>query len=356
MAPFVLARAKIYCSCSLGTVPEIANSRKPNTIHPKTRSPAPLNGVHMERCLRPEPGSASVTSESSLFTPSGVPLVVREQTAHAPSGAVSVAAVKIVFMLSGWARVRTDADEVTLEAGTVLTIPSRLECWGFPAGHARTTTFYIHPDYLADQTRWLDAAHPLVHHLRLVLDGAPGLQALQLAASAVRELTPSLARLARPPNAAVSDFARLAAVSEVFDAVGHLSGTSSGMAIPTQVVPRREVVSAIALLRAGLSRPWRIAELAQEVAISPSQLARLFRSQVGISPATFLRQLRADRMAELLATTDVTVGEAATAVGWSEAAVASRSFKQRYGVSPRAYARSYRSEAGRPLTLPMPVS
>lgn len=100
---------------------------------------------------------------------------------------------------------------------------------------------------------------------------------------------------------------------------------------------------ATALLRAELGRQWRIEELAREVAVSPTHLTRLFHAQIGISPAAFLRQLRADRMAELLATTSVTVGEAGAAVGWHDLAMASRSFKQRYGVSPSTYASSYRS-------------
>ncbi|AZL04297.1 helix-turn-helix domain-containing protein [Brevibacterium aurantiacum] len=75
----------------------------------------------------------------------------------------------------------------------------------------------------------------------------------------------------------------------------------------------------------------------------------------GRSPAAFLRQLRADRMAELLATTSLTVGEIGAAVGWRDAAVAPRSFKQRYGVAPRIYASSCRRYAAKSATPLQPV-
>ncbi|MGO2092754.1 MAG: helix-turn-helix transcriptional regulator [Microbacterium gubbeenense] len=108
-------------------------------------------------------------------------------------------------------------------------------------------------------------------------------------------------------------------------------------------MPRREIVVATALLRAELDRQWRIEDLAREVAVSPTHLTRLFHAQIGISPAALLRQLRADRLAELLATTNMTISAAGAAVGWHDLSTASRSFKQRYGIPPSAYANSYRS-------------
>lgn len=272
-----------------------------------------------------------------------VPLLVRDQTTYAPSGPVAVPTVKVVFMLSGWARVRSTSGEALLEAGSVLTIPASLRCWGFPAGSARTVTLYVQPEFLADQMRWVPAAHPLVHHLHLALDGDPGLQSLQLAAASVQELAPLLARLARPPDSGVGDFALLGGVAEVFDALGRLAGAPSASAEAAGALPRREVLAALSLLRSDLSAPWRIETLARAISLSPSQLTRLFRTQVGVSPSAFLNQLRADRMAELLASTSLMIGEAGAAVGWPDPAVASRSFKQRYGVAPSTYASFHRS-------------
>lgn len=270
----------------------------------------------------------------------GVPLRVKDQIAHTPSGPVAVPFAKLIFTLSGWARVESPTGEVHLEAGSILTIPPGLECRGFPEGHARTVTFYFHPDYLADQIRWLSLRHPLVHCLHRALDGEPALDSLRLTPAAMRDLTPHLVSLSQSSAGALSDFARLSIASEVFDAVGRLSGQSTGTIPDTGRVPDREVATALTLLRADLSQRWRIDDLARAVALSPSQLSRLFRAQVGLSPAALLRQLRADRMAELLVTTSLPVSEAAAAVGWRDPAFASRSFKQRFGIAPSVYANS----------------
>lgn len=300
----------------------------------------------------------TLVPETRLFGPGMIPLSVREQTAYGDSGPVVVASVKVVFTISGWARVHSLVGEVFLEPGSILTIPAGVECRGFPYGHARTVTFYFHPEYLADQVRWLSATNPLVHHLHLALEDLPQLHQLQLAASAMRDLAPTLVLIARRRWGKVGSFAMLSMATDIFEAVGRLSGIASGNSEGSLVAgpaPRREVVLAIALLRADLGRAWRIDELASEVALSGSQLARLFRAQIGVSPAALLRQLRADQMAELLATTKLGVAEIATAVGWNDAAVASRAFKQRYGVPPRTYASFTRNERHERDSLPEPI-
>lgn len=279
------------------------------------------------------------------MNPTTRPVFAREQTARNPSGAVSVPRTKVVFALSGWAEVHSQRGEVELRQGSILAIPPGLQCHGYPIGHMRTVTLYFDPEYLGDQMRWLPIAHPLVHQLRRTLDESNKLQRLQLTSKAIRQLTPQLINLASASSSALSDFALLSRTSDVFDAVGRLSGVSTHGAGPTRSISRPEILSAMELLRVNLRHPWTVGQLAHEVAISPSHLARLFQAQLGVSPAAYLRQIRADRMAELLATTSLTISEAGAAVGWQDPAFASRSFKHRYGVTPRAFAKMHREPA-----------
>lgn len=281
-----------------------------------------------------------VREAPALFTNRGLPLRVRDETALSPSGVTRSDAVKVVFTLSGAAAVGCVAETVTVAAGTVLTIPANLDCWGVPSGQVRTGTFYVHADYLAEQIPWLPSTHPLIHLLRRSLDGEEQFGRLQLPAGVMHELAPRLARLAQLPHRADHEFALLSTAAEVLHIVGEVAGTTSGTAKCASLrlaQPRREVDAAVALLSGNLERAWRIEDLASSVALSSSQLTRLFRIQIGVSPSAFLTRLRTARMAELLVTTRLGVSEVARTAGWENVASASRAFKRRYGVSPRTF-------------------
>lgn len=97
------------------------------------------------------------------------------------------------------------------------------------------------------------------------------------------------------------------------------------------------VVAAIGVLRARLAEPWSLDALAEEVHLSRSQLVRAFDATAGMSPMAYLRQMRVERMARPLASTDLSVAEAARSVGWRSQFRASQCFHAAYGVSPTEY-------------------
>lgn len=285
--------------------------------------------------------SMVVISPSALSNEAGVPLRVTDVTTRSGTETVPAGSVRIVFTLSGWGRVVTRQQSASVSTGTILTLPAALSCRELPAGWIRTVTMHLHPEYLSEQVRWLGDRHPLVHQLRNALSGDAGMQLLQFPRAGMDDLAPRLVQLAHLPQRPEQEFALLSLTSSIFDAVGRLAGTAGARrtSMPNGVArPRDEVIAAVAAMRQDLGRVWRIDELATRVALSPSQLSRLFRTQTGISPAAYLARLRADRMAELLAATSMSVGEAATLVGWAEPSVGSRAFKRRYGVSPSEYA------------------
>lgn len=104
-------------------------------------------------------------------------------------------------------------------------------------------------------------------------------------------------------------------------------------------VVRGHVIVAINLLRARLADPWSLDSLADEVHLSRSQLVRAFDAVVGTSPMACLRQMRVERMARLLTSTDLSVAEAARSVGWKDPFHASRCFHAAYGVAPTEFRR-----------------
>jgi transcriptional regulator GlxA family with amidase domain len=102
---------------------------------------------------------------------------------------------------------------------------------------------------------------------------------------------------------------------------------------------RGHVVVAVKLMRERLAEPWTLDALAAEVHLSRSQLARSFAATVGMSPMAYLRHMRVEQMARLLASTDMSIAEAARAVGWRNQFHASQTFHAAYGISPTEFRR-----------------
>ncbi len=101
----------------------------------------------------------------------------------------------------------------------------------------------------------------------------------------------------------------------------------------------RPVQIALTEMSGDLARPWTVEELAGVAAVSPSQLHRLFRAEVGSTPLGWLTRSRAERFAVLLLGRDDTVAGIGRRVGWPDPNYASRRFRQVYGISPSEYRR-----------------
>jgi AraC-like DNA-binding protein len=106
-------------------------------------------------------------------------------------------------------------------------------------------------------------------------------------------------------------------------------------------VVRGHVVTAVNILRTRLAEPWTLSLLADEVHLSRSQVAQAFGATVGMSPMAYLSRMRVERMARLLASTDLSIAEASRAVGWNDPNYASRTFRYYQGVSPTGYRRQH---------------
>ena len=85
-------------------------------------------------------------------------------------------------------------------------------------------------------------------------------------------------------------------------------------------------------------RPTRTEDLAREIGVHPSHLARSFRQAMGIPPQTYLRQVRVARARELICA-GFELDDVAQMVNFCDQPHLTREFKKVFGVPPGALAR-----------------
>jgi AraC-like DNA-binding protein len=82
-----------------------------------------------------------------------------------------------------------------------------------------------------------------------------------------------------------------------------------------------------------------VPELARAVFLAPDSLTKKVKAKTGLTTEQYILRYRLDRGAELLCTTNQTVGAIASAVGFKDAAHFSHAFKKYFGKSPGEFRR-----------------
>jgi AraC family L-rhamnose operon transcriptional activator RhaR len=163
----------------------------------------------------------------------------------------------------------------------------------------------------------------------------------------------ALAEVSRIASAAgIPPFAVLAPLMELFGLLDPLLRTpvERRPARPGRPGPsrRREemrpvTAQTMALLEEDIGAAWTLKALAGRAHLSPSQLNRVFGADTGTTPLGYLRRLRAERLAFLLRTTELPIGQAGAQVGWTDPANATKRFRQYWGTLPSEYRAQLRS-------------
>jgi len=94
---------------------------------------------------------------------------------------------------------------------------------------------------------------------------------------------------------------------------------------------------AIQYMQMNYSRKMSISELAEYIGIHRKYLTKLFRDKMGIPPQAYLGLLRMDRAKQMLIKEDLSIKEIAISVGYDDALVFSKAFKQIVGEAPTIY-------------------
>jgi transcriptional regulator GlxA family with amidase domain len=100
-------------------------------------------------------------------------------------------------------------------------------------------------------------------------------------------------------------------------------------------VQNSKVLTIIELMEAHLSEPLSLIDIADDVGLSRRQIERLFRQEMGRSPARYYLEIRLDRARHLLIQSSLPVVEIAVACGFVSASHFSKCYREIYGKSPQ---------------------
>src|SRR5262249_6618899 len=98
-----------------------------------------------------------------------------------------------------------------------------------------------------------------------------------------------------------------------------------------------EVGKTLALMHRNPSHPWTIASLAKEAGPSRSVLAARFRDYLNEPPMAYLTRWRLQLGAQMVRTTNHSVAQIASEVGYESEAAFNRAFKREFEVPPARF-------------------
>jgi transcriptional regulator GlxA family with amidase domain len=100
-------------------------------------------------------------------------------------------------------------------------------------------------------------------------------------------------------------------------------------------VQNSKVLSIIELMESNLSEPLSLLDIADGADLSRRQVERLFRQEMGRSPARYYLEIRLDRARHLLVQSSMPVVEVAVACGFVSASHFSKCYREIYNRSPQ---------------------
>ena len=105
-----------------------------------------------------------------------------------------------------------------------------------------------------------------------------------------------------------------------------------------------EVGKTLALMHRDPARPWTIATLAKEAGVSRSVLAERFRHYLNEPPMSYLTRWRLQLGTQMLGTTNHSVAQIASEVGYESEASFNRAFKREFEVPPARFRTQLRAK------------
>ena len=113
----------------------------------------------------------------------------------------------------------------------------------------------------------------------------------------------------------------------------------TGKHLPSPPHPRthRAIARAAAIIQEEYANDLTLVELADRLSLSPQHLSECFTQYMGVPFSAYLCETRLRNAAAALRSSDLTVTEICYACGYRNLSHFLRSFKRRYGVTPKEY-------------------
>lgn len=109
------------------------------------------------------------------------------------------------------------------------------------------------------------------------------------------------------------------------------------VALKAQMPSTRSFADLAAWVAENLDKPLPVETLAEQMAMSPRNFARVFREETGVTPARYVRQARLDAARVMLEQTRRGLEQVASLCGFGSDEVMRRAFVEDLGVSPTQY-------------------
>jgi AraC-like DNA-binding protein len=130
----------------------------------------------------------------------------------------------------------------------------------------------------------------------------------------------------------------------LIEALRSTAGTGAASGLLRGLADERLAV-AIRRMHERPTKPWTVAQLAKEAALSRSTFFERFSRAVGVAPMEYLLGWRMALAKDILRRGEVTVAEVAERVGYSSASTFSVAFTRHVGLPPKHYARKQAESA-----------
>ncbi len=102
--------------------------------------------------------------------------------------------------------------------------------------------------------------------------------------------------------------------------------------------------AAVEVMEDNIEQPPAIAAIADKIGSTTRTLELAFRAHAGTTPARYYLRLRLDQASRLLTDTNLPVGTVAQATGFTSQSHFARSFRRRYGATPRTFRQQQKGE------------